>query len=197
VSLFKITRLGIVQIHTVAVLLLLQVVPIYAAELRDVVVEKIGDRYHLTSITYFEASQSQLYKVLTDFDKYLSFSSAFVEAENREPDEQGRPGFYTKMEGCALLFCKTYIRIGYLELQPEHDIVAVADPEQSDFAYSRERWQLIPEGDGTIMIYNFEMEPGFWVPPLIGPYVIKRALKAGGGNAVGRIETVALAHYPR
>lgn len=196
-SLFKITRLGIVQIHTVAVLLLLQVVPIYAAELRDVVVEKIGDRYHLTSITYFEASQSQLYKVLTDFDKYLSFSSAFVEAENREPDEQGRPGFYTKMEGCALLFCKTYIRIGYLELQPEHDIVAVADPEQSDFAYSRERWQLIPEGDGTIMIYNFEMEPGFWVPPLIGPYVIKRALKAGGGNAVGRIETVALAHYPR
>jgi len=197
VSLFKISRLGIVQIHTVAVLLLLQVVPIYAAELRDVVVEKIGDRYHLTSITYFDASQSQLYKVLTDIDKYLSFSSAFVEAENREPDEQGRPGFYTKMEGCALLFCKTYIRIGYLELQPEHDIVAVADPEQSDFAYSRERWQLIPEGDGTIMIYNFEMEPGFWVPPLIGPYVIKRALKAGGGNAVGRIETVALAHYPR
>lgn len=196
-SLFKISRLGIVQIHTVAVLLLLQVVPIYAAELRDVVVEKIGDRYHLTSITYFDASQSQLYKVLTDIDKYLSFSSAFVEAENREPDEQGRPGFYTKMEGCALLFCKTYIRIGYLELQPEHDIVAVADPEQSDFAYSRERWQLIPEGDGTIMIYNFEMEPGFWVPPLIGPYVIKRALKAGGGNAVGRIETVALAHYPR
>jgi hypothetical protein len=71
------------------------------------------------------------------------------------------------------------------------------DPQQSDFAYSREQWQLIPEGDGTLMIYNFEMEPGFWVPPLIGPYVIKRALKAGGGNAVGRIETVALAYYPK
>jgi hypothetical protein len=197
VSRFNTTRLCLVQLSTVAILLLLEVVPLNAAELRDILVEKIGDRYYLTSTTYFDASQSQLYKALTDFDKYPLFSSAFVEAENREPDEQGRPGFYTKMEGCALLFCKTYIRIGYLELEPERDIVAVVDPEQSNFAYSRERWQLIPEGEGTIMIYNFEMEPGFWVPPLIGPYVIKRALKASGGNAVGRIETVALAYYPR
>ena len=28
------------------------------------------------------------------------------------------------------------------------------------------------------------------------PYVIKRALKASGGNAVGRIEVVALAYFP-
>ena len=166
--------------------------PAVAAELRDVVVEKEGDRYHLTSITYFEATQSQLYNVLIDFDKYPLFSSAFVEAENREPDEQGRPQFYTLMEGCALLFCKAYVRVGYLELQPEFDIVAIVDPEQSNFAYSRERWQLIPEGKGTIMIYDFEMEPGFWVPPLIGPYVIKRALRASGSNAVNRIEAVAL-----
>ncbi len=195
--LLKLTGQRMGQLQAVVVLLLLQVMPANSAELRDIVVEKIGDRYHLTSVTYFEASQSQLYKVLTDFDKYPLFSSAFVEAENLEPDEEGRPGFYTKMEGCALMFCKTYIRVGYLELQPEHDIVAIVDPEQSNFAYSRERWQLIPEGEGTIMIYHFEMEPGFWVPPLIGPYVIKRALKASGGNAVGRIETVALAYHPK
>jgi hypothetical protein len=186
----------LMQLQIVAVSLL-YVVPAGAAELREIAVEKVGDRYHLTSTTYFEASQSQLYKVLVDFDKYPLFSSAFVEAENREPDEEGRPRFYTKMAGCALLFCKEYIRVGYLELKPEHDIVAIVDPEQSNFAYSRERWQLIPEGEGTIMIYNFEMEPGFWVPPLIGPYVIKRALKSSGGNAVGRIEIVALAYYPK
>ena len=180
----------------VAVLLLLQGLPAVAAELRDVVVKKEGDRYHLTSVTYFDATQSQLYNTLIDFDKYPLFSSAFVEAENREPDEQGRPRFYTRMEGCAMLFCKTYIRVGYLELQPKFAIVAMVDPEESNFAYSRERWQLIPEGEGTLMIYNFEMEPGFWVPPIIGPYVIKRALRSGGSNAVNRIEAVALAYFP-
>ena len=186
-----------VKSQFVVLSLLLQFASANGAELREVSVEKVGERYHLVSTTYFEASQSQLYKVLTDFDKYPLFSTAFVEAENRDPDEQGRPGFYTRMEGCALLFCKSYIRVGYLELQPQHDIVAVIDPEQSNFAYSKERWQLIPEGEGTIMIYNFEMEPAFWVPPLIGPYVIKRALKSSGAAAVGRIEAVALAYYPR
>lgn len=170
--------------------------PAVAAELRDVVVEKEGDRYHLTSTTYFETTQTQLYNVLIDFDKYPLFSSAFVEAENREPDKQGRPQFYTRMEGCALLFCKAYIRVGYLVLKPEYDIVAIVDPEQSNFAYSRERWQLIPEGEGTIMIYDFVMEPGFWVPPIVGPFVIKRALKSSGSNAVNRIEAVALGKIP-
>ena len=195
--LLNLTRHRTVMLRSIAVLLLLQFASANGAELREVSVEKIGDRYHLSSTTYFEASQSQLYKALTDFDKYPLFSTAFVEAENREADEQGRPGFYTKMEGCALLFCKSYIRVGYLELKPQHDIVAMIDPEQSNFAYSRERWQLIPEGEGTIMIYDFEMEPAFWVPPLIGPYVIKRALKSSGAAAVGRIEAVALAYYPR
>ena len=35
------------------------------------------------------------------------------------------------------------------------------------------------------------------VPACIGPYVIKRALKSSGAAAVGRIEAVALAYYPR
>jgi hypothetical protein len=170
--------------------------PSIAAELQDVTVEHKDGRYHLTSVTYFEATQSQLYKVLTDYEQFPRFAHAFVEAENREPDEQGRPQFYTRMDGCVLMFCKSYIRYGYLELKPEYDIVAMVDPELSNFDYSRERWQLIPDGDGTIMIYDFEMEPGFWVPPIVGPYVIKRALRSGGTAAVNRIEALALGKDP-
>jgi Polyketide cyclase / dehydrase and lipid transport len=187
----------IFRMCAVAALLLPQGPPAAAAELRDIAVEKNGDRYHLSSTTYFNVTQSQLYNVLIDYDKYLLFSSAFVEAENRAPDGQGRPQFYTKMEGCVLLFCRAYIRVGHLELEPEHEIIAIVDPEQSNFDYSRERWQLVPDGEGTILIYNFEMEPGFWVPPIVGPYVIKRALRSAGGNAVDRIEAVALGKTPK
>lgn len=179
-----------------AAVLNLHGVPSIAAELQDVTVEQKDGRYHLTSVTYFDATQSQLYKVLTDYEQFPRFAHAFVEAENREPDEQGRPQFYTRMDSCVLMFCKSYIRYGYLELKPEYDIVAMADPELSNFDYSRERWQLIPDGDGTIMIYDFEMEPGFWVPPIVGPYVIKRALRSGGNAAVNRIEALALGNDP-
>ena len=100
------------------------------------------------------------------------------------------------MQGGVLLFCKSFERYGYLLLEPQSNIVAVVDPEVSDFEYSRESWELISEGDGTVMIYNFEMDPGFWVPPVIGPYYIKRTLKRGGEDAIQRIEALAQGRDP-
>jgi hypothetical protein len=94
------------------------------------------------------------------------------------------------------MFCKAYIRAGHLLLKPQHDIVAMVDPETSNFRYSRERWRLIPEKNGTRMLYDFEMEPDFWVPPLIGPYVMKKVLLDGGRDAIDRIEELALSEEP-
>jgi hypothetical protein len=46
------------------------------------------------------------------------------------------------------------------------------------------------------MIYEFEMEPSFWVPPLIGPYFMKRVLEKGAVRAVNRIEALARGEEP-
>ena len=178
--------------HALACALLMWAVPASGADLREVVVEKDKHRYRLRSETLFEADRESLFRVLTDYEQFKKFSSTFVEARNVEPDEQGRPRFYTRMEGCVLLFCKSYIRSGHLELTPVSDIIAIVDPELSNFKYARERWQLIADGDGTLLIYTFEMEPDFWIPPIVGPFVVKRVLRRGGADAVDRIEAVAL-----
>ncbi len=162
-----------------------------SAELRDVQIELKDERYHLFSETYLDVSREALYAVLSDFEQFEKFTSAIVEARNTESNEYGQPGFYTRMEGCVLLFCKSLIRNGYLILIPRLEIVAISNPEESDFKYSRERWQLIDFEDGTMMMYDFEMEPGFWVPPVIGPFVIQRALRNGAERAVDRIEKLA------
>ena len=83
-----------------------------SAELRDVQIELKGERYHLFSETYLDVSREALYKVLTDFEQFKKFTSAIVESKNTEPDENGQPGFYTRVEGCVLLFCKSLIRNG-------------------------------------------------------------------------------------
>ena len=164
----------------------------YAADLREISVELADDRYRLVSETYFDVPREDLYEVLTNFDLFAKFSSAIVESSNKPADGDGRPGFYQRMEGCVLLFCKSFIRNGYVLTTPEVEIIAVSDPELSDFEYSRERWQLIPEGEGTLLIYDFEMDPRFWIPPVVGPYFLKRALKDGGARAVDRIEALAM-----
>ena len=41
------------------------------------------------------------------------------------------------------------------------------------------------------MVYKLEMEPDFRIPPLIGPWYLKRMLSQGGVRAVMRIERLA------
>jgi hypothetical protein len=167
-----------------------------SAELRSVEVWMEDGRYHLISKSLIRAEPDELYAVLTDYELFEKFTSAIVASRNDDPDEQGRPQFYTRMEGCVLLYCKTFVRRGYLLLTPKHDITAVADPERSDFEFSTERWRLSNEEDGTMMIYEFEMEPRFWIPPFVGPLYIKRALKSGSVRAVDRIEALARGEEP-
>lgn len=167
------------------------------ADLQDVQVERDDDYYRLNSTAYFNVSPQELYAVLTDFDLFKRFTSAIVESRNVEPDDEGRPRFYARMQGCVLLFCKSFIRNGHLELKPMVEIIAITDPEESDFKLSRERWRLLPDGEGTILIYEFEMVPDFWVPPVIGPFYIQRALKSGGEDAIDRIEALALGEEPK
>ena len=166
------------------------------AEVRFVEVILKDGHYHLTSESLIDADQDDLYAVLTDYEFFKQFTSAIVASNNVAPDATGLPQFYTRMQGCVLLFCRTFERRGYLLLKPKYDIIALSDPERSDFDFSRERWRLSSEDDGTVMIYEFEMKPRFWVPPYVGPYVIKHALKSGSIRAVGRIEALARGEKP-
>lgn len=166
------------------------------ADLKEVTVDRVAGRYVLRSETMFAATPEDLYGVLTNYDLFMKFTSAFTESKNLEPDEDGRPRFYNRMEGCVLLFCVSFERYGHLVLKPLTHIEAVVDPAKSDFKYSVERWELIDNGEKTLLIYEFEVEPDFWVPPIIGPFYIRRALRAGAVDAVDRIEALAQGREP-
>lgn len=185
------TRAGILA----GIVGLVSVASLCAAELRDIVVERDDDLYRLRSTAWFGANQDALYEVLTNYELFRYFTSAIIESRNLEPDDKGRPRYFTRMEGCVLWWCKSFVRVGHLELKPVNDVVAIANPDKSDFKRSYERWQLVPESGGTVLIYEFEMEPDFWVPPVVGPFLIQRALKAGGEKALERIERLAVAQH--
>ena len=55
-------------------------------------------------------------------------------------------------------------------------IEAVTVPALSDFRRGIYRWQLRGENAATRMRFTAVLEPDFWVPPLIGPWMIKRKL---------------------
>jgi hypothetical protein len=174
-----------------AVLSTLATHTVSAADLVSLEVDYKDGRYSMESVVWFDAGVDATFHVFSRWDLSTKFSSSIVEAHDLEPDEQGRPGFYIRNKGCVLFFCKSLVREGYVESQDNRLLLAYTDPGKSDFRFCEESWEFVEENGGTSVRYILQFEPDFWVPPAIGPYMIKRRLSAGGGDAIGRIETIA------
>ncbi len=146
----------------------------------------------VTSEILINAPVPEVYEALLEYDKYAEMTDTFTESRYIEPTADGRPRIYTRIDGCIWFFCRTIERYAILELEPKHKITAIGDPEQSDANKSVESWSLSPAGDSLTRIdYTHEIETGFWVPPLIGTWVMKRTIRKGALDAAVRIETLA------
>jgi hypothetical protein len=162
-----------------------------AAEMRSVQVEFEDDHYVMDAEVWFDADQETVFGVFLDWDLAAEFSSVIVEAKNVGPDKKGGMGYYIHNRGCILFFCKSTRRNGSVTSEAYTVIRAIADPETSDFDVSEETWTFSTVDDGTMVRYELRMKPSFWVPPLIGPYLIKKKLRDDGAEAFDRIEKIA------
>lgn len=162
-----------------------------ASELREIEIDEEGGRYTMHSVVWFDVPLDNAYNVFLDWDLSEQFSSVVVEARNTGSDASGDRGFYTRNRACVLFFCKEVERFGTIEYEPGVWIRATTDPEKSDFEVSNEVWVFEPEGVGTRITYRLEMDPKFWIPPLIGPYVLKKKMREDGVRALDRIEAIA------
>lgn len=164
-----------------------------AATLESIEVNYKNKVYRLHAETLLDASPEAIAAVLLDFDRFGRISSVYKEYGYLDPLPDGTPVVFTRMEGCVLFYCKSMTRVERLEASSSGHIRTVTLPDQSDFKHSTSEWTLLPEASGTRMIYTLEMEPDFFVPPLIGPPILKRTLRRGGGNVINRIERLAQA----
>ena len=182
------------KLYTAVALSVLAVSALAAAATMDRLdVSRRSGRYSLVADARLEATPESVYAVLTDFDdnRYARISRAYKESRYLPPASDGTPLVYTRMEGCLLWHCLTLERTERLETEQPYWIKSSALPEGSNFKHSTSEWKLEREGDGTKMTYLLEMEPDFFVPPIVGPWYLKRTLSQGGLRAVTRIERLA------
>lgn len=172
-------------------LLLLLSGAVGAAELRSVNVDHVDGRFKLTSQVWFDTDLDSIYAVFLDYDLASRFTSFIVEARNVPPEQSGQRRFYIRNQGCVWFFCSSFERSGRIEHEARQFIRSTADPAVSDFEFSQEEWRFKAEGEGTLVAYDFEFEPKFWIPPLIGPYVLQRKLQRDSSEAIHRIEAIA------
>ncbi len=150
-----------------------------------------GGRYRLVSEIRMDAPADGVFEVLSDYEGFPRLSSVFEEGRVLEPVSNGRGLVYLRMKGCVLFFCRQVELVEILQVDPPREIIAVIDPDRSDLDFGRAVWSVVSEGSGSLVRYELEMDPDFWIPPLIGPLVVEAALRSRGLRAARRIEALA------
>lgn len=164
----------------------------FAAEVVSVDVKRKRRQYFVESETFVDAPVEQVYEVLLDYEHYTRLSSTFKESGYLERNEDGSGVVFTKTRGCILFMCRTMTRVERLTTVPYQEIALTVIPEQSNLSSGSAEWRFLSEPTGTRLLYRADMEPEFWIPPIIGPLAIKYWLRNGGENTVRRVERAAL-----
>jgi hypothetical protein len=127
-------------------------------------------------------------ELLTDYDHLERVNPAVEISEIL--DDRG-PGGYrvrTVTRACVWFFCKRINQVQDVTEGRDGSIVAMVIPEQSDLRHGYARVDLWQEGAGTRILIRSTVEPDFWVPPLIGPWIIKRKLRSEALDTVRNLE---------
>lgn len=159
-----------------------------AAELLEFEFERTGSRYTVRSESYIDVPPQGVFNVLSDYENFHRISSLVVESRDLGVGPDGEHLVFTKNSGCLAFFCRSVSKVERLEAQAPSEITTTVIPERSDVSYSRSHWLLKREGRGTRLSYSVETEINFWVPPMIGNYLLSRWLEKGGKKALVSIE---------
>ena len=169
----------------------------HAATVMSVTVRRQGVRFLIGMRLRVDAPPAAVFRALQDYAA-LSRYTPDVRALHIVPTPtQGRVLLFTTLHACVLFFCKTMFQ--------EQIMTATADahggvlrarlvPQGSDFKEGHGRWSVEPcpaHAPSTCVNVRLEMVPRFWVPPLIGPWLIRRKMRVQAHDASVGLEQIA------
>jgi hypothetical protein len=174
--------------------LLLAAAPTPAAQIQSLTVTHTGARYKVDLQVKLQAPAAAAYAVFAAPGSLPQINPAVQEVDllKRTGDDQAR--LYTEVRVCAALFCKTLHQVQEMHYAPRPDggdLEADVLPGMSDFRYGHAQWHFRPDGPATQLHFTAEMEPAFWIPPLLGPWLVERSLHSEAERTSAGIERLA------
>jgi hypothetical protein len=162
--------------------------PLPAAEFLETEVTHTDGRYRLRFEVRLAAEPAQVRRRLTDYD-HLDRLSRVIVASRRLPDgADGAARVHQAMRACVLFLCRTVQRVLEVETADNGDILTRTDPGASDFEHGEETWQILAEDNGTRLRYRASQTPRFFIPPFIGPWLLKSRLRDELDTVAQRLE---------
>lgn len=164
---------------------------VQAGEVQSVAVKHSDGRYSLKLSMWIDGDPVAVRRIATDYRQLDRISSIVIEScllEKRDDNSQRRK---IVTNACVWLFClKTTLVEDVFEPTPDIIMTTIV-PEYSDYSYGQMRWQILPHAEGTLIHFTGVVDPDFWVPPIIGPWLIKQKMRSEAEKTIQAIERLA------
>lgn len=171
----------------------LLIAPLGAGEVLNVSVERFDRRYVVEVDARIDTQTQRLRDLLTDYPNLGRINDSIYRSEILQTHSARNHRVRTEARICVALLCKDIVQIQDVGVLPDGNIHATLVPKGSDLSYGVARWQFWDEPGGTRMRFRSEIEPAFWVPPIIGPWLIRHALHAEAVKSVANLDRLATA----
>lgn len=165
--------------------------PVRAADIRILEVDDHQGRYTVMYEALLDAPREIIYAAIVNPARWPQLSRIVTAAEILGELPDGRRTISVTFHDCILIFCQTVHKNEALHTSADGDIDTLAIPEQSDFSYAREHWRVSAEGRRTRIQYQAEMTPSFYVPPMIGAYILKAKIRSLLLHITANLEALA------
>lgn len=172
-----------------------------AGEIQQTRVEHRDGEYQIEMAVKVNGERDAIYAIATDYRQLARLSKLIVESglvERVSPEGEPVVRRRMVMRACMMKFCFDATLVEDVWEPASGLIRTVFIPEESDFIEGEAVWLVSRIDDTNTMInFNSRFRPAFWVPPLIGPYFIKRLMLGAAEETILNIEQLAAIEKPR
>jgi hypothetical protein len=180
-----------VVISCACLLLCLQLPLTRAVDLAKLQVSESQGVYRINLVIQMQVPVHFVYGVLTDYRHIYRLDPAIVDSEILPSPDDGVVRVRTRLVDCIAFFCVEIDRVEDVRELEHGGLKATIVPTLSNFRYGHAEWRIVAQEDLTQLIYQAQLEPDFFIPPLIGSYFVKQKLRKSVLASMERIECIA------
>lgn len=147
--------------------------------------------FHIKVSAIITAPAEYIRYVLADYTHIYRLSPSIIESEVLPSSPAGEKQVRTRLLSCTAVFCREVERVDIVRMLNTGDLEAEIVPALSEFKSGRATWKITPMGDHSQLVYEADLEPDFFIPPVVGTQMVIKILHDEFTTTFFRVERIA------
>ncbi|MSR15358.1 MAG: SRPBCC family protein [Gammaproteobacteria bacterium] len=151
-----------------------------------------GRTYHYLFSAHLSANPEAVRAVVSDIERLARLNDNIITSQVLARESPTKIKRRLLLKHCILVFCFDIDFVETLEVLPSGDIATRIIPGAGNFERGETIWRIEAISDtATRVTMEADQEPKFWIPPLIGPLLIKRSFINEVTETLQNLERIA------